>query len=43
MDGGWEWHIPEGAHENPKVPNPESVSAFGNDEHLRAQTKEIDL
>ena len=43
MDGGWEWHLPEGAQENPKVPNPQSVSTFGNDEHLRGGNEGVQL
>lgn len=43
MSGGWAWVLPaaEGAHDKAKVPNPESVSVFGKDEHLREWEEEL--
>lgn len=43
MDGGWEWHLPEDAQRNPKMLNPESVSTFGKNEHLRDENAEVDI
>lgn len=43
MAGGWEWALPEGVHENPKVSNPESLDTFVSDGHLRHENGEVTL
>ena len=42
MAGGWEWALPEGAHQSPKMLTPETVSTFANDEHLRGLGEAIE-
>jgi hypothetical protein len=44
MTGGWNWSLPEDAHQNAKVLKnscQENVSTFGNDEHLRGSSEAV--
>jgi putative DNA primase/helicase len=44
MTGGWNWSLPEDAHQNAKVlknSRQEDVSTFGDDEHLRGSNEAL--
>jgi hypothetical protein len=41
MTGSWIWALAEDAHQTPKMLTPETLSTFGNSEHLRGESEAI--